>query len=534
MLSICKKIAICSALMLVLYGCGQQLNNGIYIVDSVEVNWATPAESENSQAFYDQIANNIKKVVLDSSYIKLTDNQLNYYLYTQEFSEKLDDKKSVQFSIGTLSIKNNTANSLDIESKDFDTCRVWQCIVNIKFIKTNEEAPRFQEVNRSIIESKNEKVEFINEIKKRINDGIQNDYVGEKVWLDDNLAIKLKPSQLIGLRENYEIGRTIQYGDLVLNKDNEKIYNIEYSNQYNPSGNVTNIQTSAIVSVVPSESNNIDFSDVKNTLSEIYYEDDYGFIGQGKYGRFAFYRYYDERLKVYVVSRIAGNKIVDVIDHYVSLRSIDSDRHNQNIISAEDFALSLPELEDKYNVTLEGLFQKESVQKNYSEALIKYFTVPDIFYNSRFMLEDDNYIRINQYLGLFSFKETLMTFHAMSLDNKMAELIKKYPDGKRFNDIFVFSVAKGKRSGFVYLFETQKDTTVEIYVSQWQGHQFEKVMYGRLLESLDFSSVPKIDARIIPNIGKYTKKSFVDNGENAEFYEFEEGKTDLFGNLLSE
>lgn len=534
MFSICKKIAIGSALMSVLYGCSQPLEDGIYIVDSVKVGWSTPAENENGQEIRDQIANSIKEDIFDSSYLKLTDNQLHYYLYTQEFSEKLDENKNVKFSIGTLSIKNNTANSLDIESKDFDTCKVWQCIVNIKFTKTNEEAPRFQEVNRSIIESKNEKVEFINEIKKRINEGIQNDYVGEKVWLDDNLAIKLKPSQLIGLRENYEIGRTIQYGDLVLNKDNEKIYNIEYSNQYNPSGNVTNIQTSAIVSVVPSTSNNIDFSDVKNTLSEIYYEDNYGFVGQGKYGRFAFYYYYDERLKSYVVSRVAGNNVVDVIDHYVSLRSIDSDKNNQNIISAEDFALSVSDLEDKYNVTLEGLFQKESVQKNYSEALKRYFTVPDIFYNSRFMLEDDDYISVNQYLGLFSFKETLMKFHAMSLDNKMAEFIKKYPDGKRFNDIFVFSVKEGIRSGFVYLFEPQKDMTVEIFVPRSQGHQFEKVMYGKLLESLDFSSVPKIDARIIPNIGKYTKKSFVDNGENAEFYEFEEGKTDLFGNLLTE
>jgi len=49
-----------------------------------------------------------------------------------------------------------------------------------------------------------------------------------------------------------------------------------------------------------------------------------------------------------------------------------------------------------------------------------------------------------------------------------------------------------------------------------------------------FIRTTKIDSKIIPNIGKYTRKPFVDNGENAEFYEFEEGKTDLFGNLLAE
>ena len=534
MFSICKKIVIGSAWMSVLYGCSQPLEDGIYIVDSVKIGWSTPAENENGQEIRDQIANNIKKNIFDASYIKLTDNQLNYYLYTQEFSETLDENKSVQFSIGTLSIKNNTSNSLNIESQDFDSCRVWQCIVNIKFTKTNEETPRFQEVARSIIESKNEKAEFINEIKKRITQGIHGDYVGEKVWLSDNLAIKLKPSQLIGLRENYELPRTIKYGDLALNKDDDQIYNIEYSNQYNPSSNVTNILTNAIVSVVPSTSKNIDFSDVKNTLSEIYYEDDYGFVGQHEYGIFGFYNYYDERLKAYIVSQIFGDNVVDVIDHYVSLRSIDSDKHNESMISAEDFALSLPELETKYGVTLEGLFQKDTVQKNYIDTLKRYLTIPDVFYHNRSMVEKNGYVSVSQYLGLFSFQETKMKIYDQSLEKVMTELLEKYPDGKRFNDIFIFSVKEGIQSGFVYLFESQKNMTIEIFVPRSQGRQFEKVMYGKLLESLDFSAMPKIEPEIIPNIGKYTRKSFVDNGENAEFYEFEEGKTDLFGNLLTE
>lgn len=127
-----------------------------------------------------------------------------------------------------------------------------------------------------------------------------------------------------------------------------------------------------------------------------------------------------------------------------------------------------------------------------------------------------------------------MKLHNQSLDNVMTELVEKYPEGQRFNDIFVFFVQEGIQSGFVYLFEPQKDTTVEIFVPQSQGHQFEKVMYGKLLESLDFSSVPKIEPKIIPNIGKYTRKSFVTNDESSEFFEFEEGKTDLFGNLLTE
>lgn len=534
MFSIFRKIAISSALLSILYGCSQPLENGIYIVESVKVDWAETAENDNAQAFYDQIAENLQEVILESSYITLTDNQLNYYLDTQEFSEKLDENNSVKLSIGTLSIQNNTADSLDITSKNFDACQIWQCTIQMKFIKSNEENQRFQAIKNSITDSKNEKIEWINEINTKIKQGIHDDYVGEKVWLDDNLAIKLKPSQLIGLRENYEIGRTIQYGDLMINQDDDQVYHLDYSNQYNPSGNVTNIQTSAMVSVVPSELSNIDFSEIQKDLREIYYEDDYGFIGQHEYGIFGFYHYYDERLKTYVVSQILGNNITDVIDHYVSLRSIDSDKHNQNIISADDFALSLPELEAKYDVTLEGLFQKETIQKNYIDALKRYFTVPDIFYNRRFILEENGYINVNQYLGLFSFKETRMKIHAQSLEDTMAELVKKYPDGKRFNNIFVFSVKNGIQSGFVYLFESQKDMTIEIFIPRSQGRQFEKVMYGKLLESLDFSAVPQIDPKIIPNIGKYTRKSFVDNDENSEFYEFEEGKTDLLGNLLTE
>lgn len=394
MFSICKKIAIGSALMSVLYGCSQPLENGIYVVDSVKVDWAKTADNDSMQAFYDQITNSIKEVVLESSYIELYNDDLTYYVVSDAFSGKLNDKNSVELDIGTLVIKNNTASSLTINSQDFDSCRIWQCIVNIKLTKTAEDDPHFQKVESSINEYKTKKAEWVKEAKMKIMDGIATDYIGERVWLGNNLVIKLKPSQLIGLRENYEIGRTIKYGDLELNKDNDQIYNIEYSNQYNPSSNVTNIQTSATVSVVPSKLSNIDFAKIKQDLKEIYYEDDYGFVGQHEYGEFAFYHYYDDSLKSYVIGQILGNNMNDMIAHYVSLRSIDSDKHNQNIISVEDFALSLPELEDKYNVTLEGLFNKETIQKNYSDVLKRYLTIPDVFYNNRSMLEE-GYVSVN-------------------------------------------------------------------------------------------------------------------------------------------
>lgn len=379
------------------------------------------------------------------------------------------------------------------------------------------------------LESAKEPDEWQNKLNKQTIEAIHTDYVGEKIWLGNNLTIKLKPRQLINLTNNY-LKYTTRYGTLELDKNNKKIYSIIFASKFD----VTSAPTHTTIYVVPSTSKNANFDEVKQELSNVYYEDDYGFIGQHEYGIFGFYNYYDEKLKSYVIGHVMGDEKDDVIAHYISLRSIDSDKYNQNIISAEDFALSLPELETKYNLTLEGLFNKETIQKNYSDVLERYLILPDVFYNNRSMVEEDNYISVNQYLGNFSFKETKMKLHGQSLENVMTELLEKYPDGKRFNDIFVFSVAEGKRSGFVYLFETQKDTTVEIFVPQSQGHQFEKVMYGKLLESLDFSAVPQIDARIIPNIGKYTKKSFVDNGENAEFYEFEEGKTDLFGKLLTE
>ena len=254
-----------------------------------------------------------------------------------------------------------------------------------------------------------------------------------------------------------------------------------------------------------------------------------------------------------------------------------------------DISLPLKELQSRYQITLAQMFRIDNIYENYQNELKRLLTSEDLFLKDGPKTQN-GYHLFTQHFGDYQFNETYLKIHNESLKNVIAAVktLNNNPDADTKNNqqitqseventeneelkglwkspIYLYSTDPKEASGISYFKEIQPGVTLEIFSPAFQGHVAEKVLFSKLLSNMPLKNLPKLSKVTIKNIAKYqalppieaVEKNPIEDGsqaqesevieneieiktnvkteaEKASFYEFEEGKTNLQGELIKE
>ncbi|MHC5225038.1 hypothetical protein [Ignatzschineria sp. LJL83] len=388
-----------------------------------------------------------------------------------------------------------------------------------------------------------EKTPFHQEVLRRKT----SDFLGETFQFHDVYSIKLMPLQALTFTGSTS-ERDVEFANLKLAKSTGKEIGAYRFREYRPIyGSVGNIFSEAWLYLVPAKKEDIDLTFMTDSFSSIFYQDEtviFGnyIIGEGFTKPYLFYAQYDEAREIYIVGYANGNNR-QLLDYYNGFRSIAENIELEEEVSLEDLALTSAEFKSKYGIQYEEYIEEEmKIDYPFRERILKLTDRPDIFYDERSAGTKDGYM-----LAHFSSDPSRLQSayikikrHIGSLDVIQADFLSQSPKGKWIKNTFIHDVNPKSRSSLSFFKELQDDLYLEILFpgtgrfSEVTKSNFLKMLFIKQLEVADFGEIPHIPNEAIPNIGKYrstfkTKREF-----DGETYQFEEGKTDLFGNLLEQ
>ncbi len=498
---------------------------------------------------------------LQQSYIDIQSPSIHYVMNGEE-SQGVITPENLAFSqFATLQLTPQKNGLIQVQTDDYQLCREISCHIEFFLKPVENDAPEIIALQNQpelpTIQIAPEPVPTFD-----ITQTLETDFWGIEHVISDQLTLKLSPIQSNGLQygtpEHTEMA-AFDIGSLTINPEDPNIEILSFYSNAAPSSDVHQIDTISYLFIVPvNQKPAIDLATF-DLESVHYYVDEENLLAKDPTGFYAINtRYFPEIHKI-VVALTESLTLEDITAHFQSLNTLQITPNSKSVTPVEglpdrtnilltDITLPLKTLESRYDITLMQMFRIAEIQENYRTELKRLLTSEDLFLKTGPNTQN-GYHLFTQHLGDYRFNETYLKIHADNVNNVLTAIQSvnspkdspKQPKDLWQAPIYFYSTDPKKVSGMSYLKEIQPGVTLEIFSPAYQGHIAEKVLFGKLLENIQWENQPKLSKKAIENITKYEALSDNNapeptentaNTQKQNHYEFKEGKTNLSGELL--
>lgn len=479
------------------------------------------------------------------SYISIQQNIVKYYPFPEKYEGHLNKQKEVTFKNDTIKLDYSSSGALKHAQLITNSSHNNASPITLNLTKTKYSDPAFLEFLQKYTdyerELKHKNSGFYKEVLRRQN----SDFLGELHTFSNLYKIKLMPLHTLSFKE-VKLDKATEFAGIFISKYDHSIKTYSFRDYRPVGGYIGNIRSEATFHIVPVEkTENIkpETSYFEDILLSIYYQDDnviFGTypIGGGATKPFIFYINFDEKNQYYTLGYGYGD-YQQIIDYYSVFRTISEDPKKGELISLDDLTLSSNEFHQRYGIRYEEYFDDTKIPYEFRMKLKSLTSAPDIFFNEKNQGKNSDYhythFRTQALSGIF----TRVKRYVQSLDDIKIELLEKHPHGKWIKNYFIHNDDPNIDTGISFLQPLQENIWIEIELDarndtkyfRYNGYNLQKILYVKLLEHYDFSVIPKIPEKAIPNIGKYTYMKAQD--KDSPTYQVKEGTIDSFGNLLT-
>ncbi len=478
-------------LILLLSACKPIIQEELYKVTEVSITFPEVLlENDEKQAFFDNLGFKLANRFANS-YIDFREKNVRFYQYYELDAGALK-KDTIYFNNGTFKIEkiatddSQKEGAIILSSDDYDICSIWGCSIQIEIKEDTIHNPDFAFLITQIAESQKRLQETEQQLQHEISRRLNNDFLGEWIELPFQYSIKLTPAQTLTFAPT-KLPEFRQYQSLTLDPHSEGLKAFRFYNFSPQNSPVKVINSSAILLIVPFEQGNASFDHLKKQLTKVFFEDRYGFIGEHPLlGNVAFYHYFDAERGYYILGQSTGDQHA-VIDHFISFTTISHKRLRDIRVSLEDIILSSDQFEERYGIDYQFFTQDQVEVPAYFNAIA----------NILRGIGQKNYQDNAPTTVTFSPQklapiQTLVTIHPEPINRVMQELARKHPQSARLDNFLIHSSRLKTPSGLSYLYPLKENQTLEIEIPYYMGTSFEKLLYAKQLEALDFSKLSNL------------------------------------------
>lgn len=430
----------------------------------------------------------------------------------------------------TYSLKTeNNGKTLSLVSEPKMACGFFDCVITLKLQQVDDSTPGLQKIKSRFAEQQQKWQTRLTQEREQLAALVQkDDFPGVVFSVTPNLAIKL-PLSIYNSLDSWNSGayfRRMGNKGLYINIKDEgtHVYSFTEHEKTAPDHKQSEMINGEIF-VVKTAKDPAYLDRWLASQKGILFRTDNGAVYYNEdYTPEAVYFQYDDVTGTWLVARAnaVDGELTTVARAWAIVRTMEPQYRGKDVLSLADLSLPEKELESRYQTSMNQLFDVVETQRSFEETLTPLLEKPQRFikplsprmsvkYNSSF----SNYIYVD------------IKVHHTSLDELMAKNQQKYPNGKRLENLFIFTM-NGDNANYSWYYRLADNLTLEFPARQAASLE-SRLLLAQVFKHLDFSKLPKIPASEKKNLFKYNPfvKAVADIG-----FEVDDGLIDNDGNLL--
>ncbi|HHQ6568256.1 TPA: hypothetical protein ACSTJX_003135 [Serratia fonticola] len=494
-----------------------------YITRDIQVDF-----SRNKENVDDEIQQKIVEAIKKSKasvYFGMTPKALTLYTTDNTKTNEIKQNQVVIEGVTYTINKEWFGSGLRLVSEASHACAFWDCIITLKLQQADDDSAALQKIKARFAADEKSWQERL--VRERVELAALplNDFPGVVVSLTKDLTIKLP----LSFYKKFESQGGIYWrrmGDqgifIDIKDEDTRVYRFSQPVESAPGGD-TRIAIDGELFVVKTPKNEVYLERWLASQKAILFRTANGAIYYNEqYRPEAVYFQYDDADGSYVIARASAEdgKLTTVARVFTVLRTLDPQYRGQNEMSLADLALSRSELEARYQIKTEQLFNLPQAQQALEKELTPSLEKPERFLqplSKRIRVEGPGHVSV--YVDIKA--------HRANLEALMAQNQQKYPKGKRLDDIFIYAMT-GDDADYSWYYRLADDVTLEF--PAWETQQLDKQLFlAQVFKQLDFSKLPQIPTGEKKNLFKYERfaRPVADIG-----FSVTEGLIDNKGNML--